>query len=219
MDVYEIGKVILESFRVTIFVLLIISILLMFKNKEKIWSNKSLTKYLIISVFFEILGHISFKLFQNNLFTLPLYGLVEYFFWTRFFIDSRFSIYKKIKYVDTFFVLIVFVDLFTLFFVNEFLLIPSRSIAYLLLIGLLLYSFVKDYKVFENTDIPIFYSVFLFSSINCAYYLILNFSIYYSNEIISLIWYYYSLILYVFYVLLIYFQWKVGKMQRQFLRG
>lgn len=216
MELFAIADIITKGITVSLILMTLISIALVFRF-DKI--PYRIPVYLFIALLFDITGLVLGKLYGYNLFVTPLFGLVDYFIWSRFFILKKSKERKQLIWMD---LLLLTYMLFELFHLSEkkgFLVIPGASLANLFIIIVMIYSYWKIYRIESGINWSIYSFVFVYASFNCFFYLFLNFSVYWNDEYKFFLWLSHSVLLHLFYFFLPYYQWKIGKNPQHFLFG
>lgn len=208
MDLYDTVDLITKGLTFNLIVSVIIYGYL-FLRKRKL--SSVLFFYIGSCLLFDVINYLSGRFFGFNHFLIPLFGIFDFIFWTLFFLekDKRQEFhYKKILY---FYLLIVFVEIYFLFFKGSFLPIPSRSLGYALLLYLITRLFlISNYEQIKSYKGILFWVVF-YTSFGCIYYLLLSFSVYWANNLKFILWLLQSILLHFFYIAITYYQWSIGK--------
>ncbi len=175
--------------------------------------------YLMLALLFAVSGLIIGKLYGYNLFMIPLFGLADYFFWSRFFTLKKSKWRKQLVWMDTLLVVYVFFEVYQLSAGKDFLVIPGASLANLFIVIVMIYSYLKVFRIESAISWGIYSLVFVYALFNCFFYLFLDFSIYWEDEYKFFVWLFRSFLLHMFYLFLPYYQWKIGKNPQHFSFG
>lgn len=208
MDLYETVDLITKGLT---FNLIVSVIIYGYLYLIKIKVNLFLFFYIVSCLLFDVVNYLSGRIFEFNHFLIPLFGIFEFIFWSLFFLGKEKRKVFHYKKILCFYLLIVFVEIYFLFFKGSFLPIPSRSLGYTLLLYLLIrfcmistYEQIKPYK-------NILFWVLIYTSFSCIYYLLLSFSVYWGNNLKFILWLLQSFFLHFFYIAITYYQWNIGK--------
>lgn len=216
MNIYFVADIVTKSLYCSLAISAIVSIILTVYFQLK---NIRILVYLLISLLFGICD-IYLGQFQNlNHFLIPVFGMVEYFVWTRFFTPGNLKLRKRLIVTDILLVVYTCFEFYYLLVNSSFMIIPSRSVAYLLVILVMIYNYLKTMQIPSGINWMIYSFVFLYASFNCTYFLLLNFSIYWKDEHTFFLWFFHSFLLHFFYLFLPYYQWKTGRSPQHFLFG
>ncbi|OJX36698.1 MAG: hypothetical protein BGO87_12950 [Flavobacteriia bacterium 40-80] len=150
---------------------------------------------------------------------IPLFGLADYFFWSRFFTLKKSKWRKQLVWMDTLLVVYVFFEVYQLSAGKDFLVIPGASLANLFIVIVMIYSYLKVFRIESAISWGIYSLVFVYALFNCFFYLFLDFSIYWEDEYKFFVWLFRSFLLHMFYLFLPYYQWKIGKNPQHFSFG
>lgn len=216
MDLHNISYLAARTVTFNLILITLISIAFTF------WFNLRLyliTGYLLLALLFAYVGSIIGELYGNNLFMIPLYGLIDYFFWSRFFTSKKSKQRKQLIWLDVILVLYVFLEIYRLAIGKGFLIIPGASLTNLAIVIVLIFGYLKTVKIESSINWTIYSLVFVYALFNCFFYLFLDFSVYWEDEYKFFVWLLRSLLLNIFYLFLPYYQWKIGKNPQHFLFG
>lgn len=216
MDLHNVSYIAARSITFNLILITLISIGLSFWFNRKLYQ---ISGYLLLALLFACSGSIIGKLYGYNLFMIPLFGLVDYFFWSRFFTPKKSKQRKQLIWLDTLLILYVFFEIFRLSIGKGFLMIPGASLTNLAIVSVMIYGYLKTIKIESAINWIIYSLVFVYALFNCFFYLFLDFSVYWEDEYKFFVWLLRSLLLHMFYLFLPYYQWKIGKNPQHFLFG
>lgn len=202
------------TFNLILMTLVSIAFILFFDRKAY-----RILMYLIFALIFDIGGLVIGKLYGYNLFIAPLFGLFDYFFWSRFFTPKKTEQRKRLIWLDTLLMVYVFLEVYSLSVGEGFLIIPGASLTNLFIIIVIIHSYLKVIKIESKISWAIYSFVFVYALFNSFFYLFLDFSVYWEDEYKFFVWLLRSLLLHLFYLFLPYYQWKTGKNSQHCLFG
>lgn len=216
MDLHQISSFIGVFVTTSLIPVSIISIAFTFRFKS---TSYHIPLFLIVSLLFEIGGVILGKLYGYNLFLFPLFSLFDYYIWSRFFTQKESRQRKQLIWADILLLFYVTLELYCLWTGENFLMIPSHSLTSLFVIIVMTYNYLTAYKIESGINWSIYSFVFVYALFNCFFGLFFEFIVYWKDDIKFFIWISHSVLLFVFYLFLPYYQWKIGKNPQSFLFG
>jgi hypothetical protein len=216
MELYTLSYYITSTVAYNLILMCCVSIVISYRNN---WKLYHITLYLIICLLFDLAGTVIGRAYGYNLFLTPLFGLVDYFIWTRFFIPSKTKLRKKLIWLDVILVGYIFLELIRLGVGESFMVIPSASLSNLFIVLVLIYKYLVTKRMNPRISLLVYSVVFIYVSFNCFFYIFLEFSIYWEDEYKYFIWLLRAVLLHVFYLFLPYYQWKIGRNPKHYLFG
>ena len=173
--------------------------------------SKLVTSYLLLASLFEIAGFIFGELYGNNLFLIPLFSFIDYLIWSRFFTPTDFFSRKNLIWFDLLLGIYALIEIVLMLTEIKLFIIPSSSLCSLCIVAIMIYNYLKIIKIQSVMDWLIFSIVFVYASFNCFFGVFLEFLIFWDDKSKFIIWFMYSFILHIFYLVLPIYQWKIGK--------
>lgn len=183
------------------------------------WKSYLIPLFFTVSLLFEMSALTVGKIYGNNTFLAPLFGLFDYFIWSRFFTLKNSKLRKKRFWIDIILIVYIALELYRIYSGKGFMTIPGYSVAYLSIVITMIYNYLTSFKIASKINLFIFSLVFVYASFKCFFALFIQFAVYWENEYVFLLWMPHSLLLYFFYPLLIIYLWKIGKNPQHFLFG
>lgn len=216
MNLHDISYLVIRYEEVMLLIIAVISFVLLARFG---WKPYIIPLYFTISVVFELSAIIFGKLYEYNLFLAPLFGMFDYFFWSRFFTLKNSKQRKQLIWTDVIIVMSSAIELYRMYLGNTFMTIPSGSISYLFILIVLIYNYLTAYKIVSKINWFIFSLVFVYASFKCFFDLFRQFVTYWDNDFIFLIWIPHTIVIHLFHISLLYYLWKIGKNPKHFLFG
>lgn len=216
MTLADIGSQVAFATPYTLAVASVISLVIVALNG---WKFSKVTLYLLFCCLFESAGLYIGHTYGYNLFMMPLFYCCDYFFWSRFFARYTKDIKKYLKWFDILVVVYLLIELNNFYMGRGYLIIPAGSLFCLCTLVILMMSYLYDLK-FDSTSSWVFYSVlFVLVTFNCFFFLVVSFSIYWSEEYKFYLWIFRSSALHLFYLFLPIYQWKNARTPQLYLFG
>lgn len=183
-------------------------------------SSKYIFFYLIAAFSTYILSRYLENVMNNNLLLVPVFGFLELFFFSM--IYHRF-LFKKTNYlflsIVGFLLLLIIIDIFTCNPFNpEKFQSYGRVIDSLTLVSISIYFYWKVLKNDIEKDrnkLLLNGFVLLFFLLNSVWFLVINFLVNTSSEVMFPIWLVNAIAMPLFYLYLIFYLWQSGKIQKQ----
>lgn len=149
---------------------------------------------------------------NHNWIIMPVFASFEYFIWTRVFIKGLSG--RKPKYLivlDLITVALCLWECYTLLVHKSYLLLPVRSVVYMLTMLVLIYNYVLFAPSLNESYIAMYGILFVYTTFNMVVFIFYNISIYFKFVSMYSIMLSVSVVYYIFYILLLVNQWKIGK--------
>lgn len=183
------------------------------------WKSYLIPLFLTASALFELSGYIFGKIYGNNSFIAPLFGLFDYFIWSRFFTLKKSKLRKQLFWVDIILIVYISLELYRIYLGKGFMTISGSSVTYLSLIIIMIYNYLTSFKIESRINWFIFSLVFVYVSFKCFFTLFIQFAVYWESEYVFLLWIPHYILLHFFYPFLLIYLWKIGKNPQHLLFG
>jgi len=205
MSLFDISYSLAKATTYSLLISLSFSILIaVFKDKK----FSLITLYLLIAFLFENLGGYIAQKYGYNLFMMPLFYFFDYFFWSRFFAQFTTGIKKYFKWVDSFVIIYLVIEMFSFYNGKGYLIIPGGSVFCLCTLLVLMSSYLLDLKLETPSDWAFFSILFLLTTICVFFHLVMRFTVYWTDDYKYYLWMFKNIFVHIFYLFLPFYQWK-----------
>ena len=168
--------------------------------------------YFIGCALIDRMGMVMMDVYKSNWFISPVFATFEYFIWTRVFIQALSG--RKPKYLWVFDLITVALCLwecYNIYSHMSYLLIPVRSQVYMIILLILIYNYVAFAPYLSESYIALYGILFVYNAFNMVVFMLYNITIHEKLNSYYLILFTVSAVYYIFYILLLINQWKIGK--------
>lgn len=206
MDLLTISLSINDITDCVLFILVLFSWWMCFNRKNRM---PHIPIYLSTSLIFNLIGIYLANKYHYNLYLLPLFDLFNFTFWSFYFGTSLHKKVRKFNWIDLLLIFYLVYEIVNLYNRKNFWIIPGASMSNLILFLYLTLAYVKQKNTFDVRHWFIFTVLFSATAFRCLFYLFIEVSVFFKDNLIYIFWIINALVSLLFYCSLTYYQWKI----------